>query len=99
MRRTLPAGLLRADNGDAMLAKALHIVASLGDTRLTACVSEAVMRTAEGEMAEFAHLRAVVTVLPGVTAPGVPKPPERQPKAAPQPPENGAQSVEKSDKT
>ena len=43
--------------GDAMLAKALHIVASLGDTRLTACVSEAVMRTAEGEMAEFAHLR------------------------------------------
>ena len=40
-----------------------------------------------------------LTVLPGVTAPGVPKPPERQPKAAPQPPENGAQSVEKSDKT
>ena len=45
--------------GDAMLAKALHVVASLGDTRLTACVSEAVMRTAEGEMAEFAHLRDI----------------------------------------
>lgn len=40
-----------------------------------------------------------LTVLPGVTAPGVQKPPERQPKAAPRPPENGAQSVEKSDKT
>ncbi len=43
--------------GDAMLAKALHSVSSLGDARLTACISEAVMRTAEGEMAEFAHLR------------------------------------------
>lgn len=43
--------------GDAMLAKALHIVSALGDARLTACISEAVMRTAEGEMAEFAHLR------------------------------------------
>lgn len=43
--------------GDAMLAKALHIVSSLGDARLTACVSEAVIRTAGGEMAEFAHLR------------------------------------------
>ena len=40
-----------------------------------------------------------LTVLPGVTAPGMQKPSERQPKAAPQPPENGAQSVEKSDKT
>lgn len=45
--------------GDAMLAKALHIVSSLGDARLTACVSEAVMRTAGGEMAEFAHLRDI----------------------------------------
>jgi octaprenyl-diphosphate synthase len=43
--------------GDAMLAKALHIVSSLNDTRMTACISESVMRTAEGEMAEFAHLR------------------------------------------
>ena len=43
--------------GDAMLAKALHIVSSLGDARLTACVSEAVMRTAGGELAEFSHLR------------------------------------------
>lgn len=40
-----------------------------------------------------------LTVLPGVTAPGMQKPSERQPKAAPRPPENGAQSVEKSDKT
>ena len=40
-----------------------------------------------------------LTVLPGVTAPGMQKPSERQLKAAPRPPENGAQSVEKSDKT
>ena len=37
--------------------------------------------------------------LPLTVLPGVQKPPERQPKAAPRPPENGAQSVEKSDKT
>lgn len=43
--------------GDVMLAKALLMVSALGDTRLTACVAEAVMRTAEGEMAEFAKLR------------------------------------------
>ena len=43
--------------GDAMLAKALLMVSSLGDARLTKCISEAVMRTAEGQMAEFAHLR------------------------------------------
>jgi octaprenyl-diphosphate synthase len=43
--------------GDAMLAKALLMVSSLDDPRLTACVSEAVMRTAAGEMAEFSHLR------------------------------------------
>jgi octaprenyl-diphosphate synthase len=42
--------------GDALLAKALLVVSSFGDTRLTACISEAVMRTAEGEMAEFSHL-------------------------------------------
>lgn len=40
-----------------------------------------------------------LTVLPGVTAPGMQKPSERPLKAAPRPPENGAQSVEKSDKT
>ena len=43
--------------GDAMLARALLMVSGLGDTRLTSCISEAVMRTAEGEMAEFAALR------------------------------------------
>ncbi|MDR1945750.1 MAG: polyprenyl synthetase family protein [Desulfovibrio sp.] len=43
--------------GDAMLAKALLLVSSFGDPKLTACVSEAVMRTAEGEIAEFARLR------------------------------------------
>lgn len=43
--------------GDALLAKALSMVSSLGDTRLTSCIAEAVMQTAEGEIAEFAHLR------------------------------------------
>jgi octaprenyl-diphosphate synthase len=43
--------------GDAMLAKALVLVSSFGDPKLTACVSEAVMHTAEGEIAEFALLR------------------------------------------
>lgn len=43
--------------GDALLAKALGMVSSLGDARLTACISEAVMQTAEGEIAEFTHLR------------------------------------------
>jgi octaprenyl-diphosphate synthase len=43
--------------GDAMLAKAMLLVSAFGDTRLTDCVSEAVMRTAEGEIAEFDILR------------------------------------------
>lgn len=43
--------------GDALLAKALLMVARLDDVRLTGCISEAVMRTAEGEIAEFASLR------------------------------------------
>ena len=43
--------------GDAMLAKAMHMVSRIGDTRLTDCISEAVMRTAEGEIAEFTVLR------------------------------------------
>jgi octaprenyl-diphosphate synthase len=43
--------------GDAMLAKAISIVSAFGDTRLVECVSEAVMRTAEGEIAEFDYLR------------------------------------------
>ncbi|MDR0339610.1 MAG: polyprenyl synthetase family protein [Desulfovibrio sp.] len=43
--------------GDALLAKALLTVSAFGDTRLTASVSEAVMRTAVGEIAEFDILR------------------------------------------
>ena len=43
--------------GDAMLAKSMLMVSAFGDTRLTDCISEAVMRTAEGEIAEFALLR------------------------------------------
>lgn len=43
--------------GDAMLATALMMVSGLGDARLTACISEAVLRTVEGEMGEFAALR------------------------------------------
>lgn len=43
--------------GDILLAKALLIVSSFGDTRLTDCISLAVMRTAEGEIAEFDRLR------------------------------------------
>ncbi|MDL2316573.1 polyprenyl synthetase family protein [Desulfovibrio sp. OttesenSCG-928-A18] len=43
--------------GDAMLAKALLMVSAHGDPRLTACISEAVMRTAEGEILEFGQLR------------------------------------------
>jgi len=43
--------------GDAMLAKAMLMVSKIGDTRLTDCISEAAMRTAEGEIAEFNLLR------------------------------------------
>ena len=43
--------------GDIMLAKALLMVSSFGDARMTACISEAVMRTIEGEMEEFDTLR------------------------------------------
>ncbi|MDR2077223.1 MAG: polyprenyl synthetase family protein [Desulfovibrio sp.] len=43
--------------GDAMLGKALLLVSSLQDPRLTACVAEAVMHTAEGEIDEYANLR------------------------------------------
>lgn len=46
--------------GDALLAKALLMVSRLGDARLTGCISEAVMRTAEGEIAEFTSLRDAV---------------------------------------
>ena len=40
-----------------------------------------------------------LTTLPGVTAPDGHQPPARPPEAAPRPSENGARSVEKSDKT
>jgi octaprenyl-diphosphate synthase len=43
--------------GDAMLGKALMLVSSLEDPRLTACVARAVMHTAEGEIDEYANLR------------------------------------------
>ena len=43
--------------GDVMLAKALLMVSSLGDARMTVCISEAVMRTVAGEMEEFDSLR------------------------------------------
>jgi Geranylgeranyl pyrophosphate synthase len=61
--------------GDAMLAKAMLIVSRLGDTRLTDCISEAVMRTAEGEIQEFTQLRDsrlshedYITMITGKTA-------------------------------
>ena len=43
--------------GDAMVAKAIFMVSKVGDTRLTDCLSEAAMRTAGGEIAEFNLLR------------------------------------------
>lgn len=46
-------------SGDALLAKALRMVASFGDPGFIDCVAEAVMRTAEGEIAEFACLRDI----------------------------------------
>ncbi|MDR0826579.1 MAG: polyprenyl synthetase family protein [Desulfovibrio sp.] len=61
--------------GDALLAKSLLLVSSFGDTRFTDCVSEAVMRTAEGEIAELACLRNIsishadyVEIITGKTA-------------------------------
>ena len=44
-------------SGDVMLAKALTVVAEFDDVRLTAALSEAVMKTAEGQMEELASLR------------------------------------------
>jgi octaprenyl-diphosphate synthase len=43
--------------GDAMLAKAMLMVSRIGDTRITDSVSEAAMRTADGQIAEFNLLR------------------------------------------
>ena len=44
-------------SGDLMLAKALSVVAEFDDVRLTASLSGAVMKTAEGQMEEMASLR------------------------------------------
>lgn len=44
--------------GDALLALANHIVARYGDSRLTACIAEAIIRTATGEIVEIAHMRS-----------------------------------------
>ena len=43
--------------GDALLAKSMLMVSRLGDTRLTNCISEAVMRTAEGQILESGQIR------------------------------------------
>lgn len=43
--------------GDVLLALANKLVAGYGDPRLTACLSEAIMRTAAGEVAEIVNLR------------------------------------------
>lgn len=43
--------------GDALLAKSMLVVSRLGDTRLTDCISEAVMRTAEGQILESGQVR------------------------------------------
>lgn len=43
--------------GDALLAKSMLMVAGFGDARLAACISEAVMRTAEGQIVESDQTR------------------------------------------
>lgn len=45
--------------GDAMLAKAVHVVSAYGDPRLTATLSQAVLETAEGQIAECANIRNI----------------------------------------
>lgn len=45
--------------GDAMLAKAVHLVSAYGDARLTASLSQAVLETAEGQIAECANIRNI----------------------------------------
>lgn len=44
--------------GDALLALANLIVARYGDAKLTACISEAIIQTATGEIVEIAHMRS-----------------------------------------
>lgn len=43
--------------GDVLLALANQLVASYGDPRLTTCLSEAIMRTVAGEVAEIVNTR------------------------------------------
>ena len=43
--------------GDVLLALGNKLMAESGDPRLTACISEAIMHTALGEIAEIAHIR------------------------------------------
>jgi len=45
--------------GDALLALANIMVASYGKPELTACLSDAILRTASGEIEEIAHIRDV----------------------------------------
>lgn len=45
--------------GDAMLAKAVHVVSAYNDPRLTATLAQAVLETAEGQIAECANIRNV----------------------------------------
>ena len=43
--------------GDALLALGNKLIADYGVPRLTACISEAIIRTASGEIADIAHIR------------------------------------------
>lgn len=63
LRRGFPAAHLVYGNtltilaGDALLALGNILMAQAGDTRLTMCISEAIMRTALGEIAEITRTR------------------------------------------
>jgi len=51
--------------GDVLLALANTMVASYGRPALTACLSEAILRTASGEIEEIAHIRDIGLSLDG----------------------------------
>jgi octaprenyl-diphosphate synthase len=51
--------------GDVLLALANTMVASYGKPELTACLSDAILRTASGEIEEIAHIRDVGLTLDG----------------------------------
>jgi len=51
--------------GDALLALANIMVASYGKPALTRCLSEAILRTATGEIKEIAHIRDVSLTMDG----------------------------------